>query len=124
MKQEATATIPMEEYLNLKNFYEEISKNKIAIYNGHNVYNYYTNKYEVTKVEFLTTEEAILKIQKSNTKLKEDIDLLSGEAEKLREELRRIKELPKYEKIDPTIENTKENTNKNIFSKIFSLFKK
>lgn len=118
MKQGATATIPMEEYLNLKNFYEEISKNKIAFYNGYTVRNCYTASYDSTTTEFLTTEEVVLKIQKYNTKLQEEIDFLSGEAEKLRRELRRIKELPKYEKIDPIIENTKENFFTRLFKKI------
>lgn len=119
MTQEGTVTISLQQYLDLKNFYEETIKNKVGLYTGEHYFggDWNTPRFIYASATFITTDEAILKIEKYNTKLKEDFDHLALQHHKLMEKSQAPLKRQESSSIIP-------NTNKNIFSKLFNLFKK
>jgi len=115
MKQEcvSTATIPMKEFLELKEFYEEmINNNKVGFYNGYHYTNDYTSLRYATYT-FVTKEDAIKKIENFNTRLKEEAEDLRKEVKLLRNELKLTQQFIPVKK-EPTPEKPK-----NIFSRLF-----
>jgi len=107
MKQESTAMIPMDEYLELKNFRDEMMKNnRVAFYTG----SYHFGNLCRDGI-FITTDEAILIIEKYNAKLKDDFDNL---LKKYNQELHKKLQVQTPEQVQTPPEKPK-----NIFSRFF-----
>jgi GTP-dependent phosphoenolpyruvate carboxykinase len=88
MKQERTAIIPMDEYLELKNFRDEmIENNKVAFYTGINYVDSYTRMRINSQSVFLTEKEAILEIQRYNFKLMEKYEDLKKHYDALKTQI-------------------------------------
>ena len=80
-----TATISLDEYIKLKEFFNNVTENKIPVY----IDGRWTSLYN--RINYVTKDEAILEIAKVNTqlknetsKLKQAIDTLKLENEKLK----------------------------------------
>ena len=113
MKQESTAMIPMEEYLELKNFRDEMMKNnKVAFYTGIGYVDAYTRMRTNSQSVFLTEKEAILEIQRYNNELIEQYEDLRKRYDELKTQIQ-VRAQTK------TQVQTPPEKPKNIFSRLF-----
>jgi len=117
MKQESTAMIPMEEYLELKNFRDEMMKNnKVAFYTGIGYVDAYTRMRTNSQSVFLTEKEAILEIQRYNNELIEQYEDLRKRYDELKTQ---IQAQTKAQAQTKTQVQTPPEKPKNIFSRLF-----
>ena len=80
-----TATIPLDEYIKLKEFFNNVTENKIPVYFDGGWTSFYNRMNYVTKDEAISEIAKVnIQLRNENSRLQQTIDALKLENEKLK----------------------------------------